>query len=650
VLYQLLKHFPKNAYPLTLVHDPDALLEDESVLTALVKQGFQFLFEPNPIHLRYQVERIKPFSIKKPVIIRSEKPLSELPYDLWRQGQHVHLSLNNFFPNLSYPMVQQLTPSQIKYLGRISQPTKRLGHDGTIKFILKEVFGIDVNHLGQPDYFLLWLSEYHQRVEPMANVFFEFLIKRLEATSVYSDWPAAEMISNKDKFIDVLQGLWGDYVGKMSGKPIGEPTAHYYVNFEESDLLQTELAKLVQAGYIQPVRVTETEDLPYWIKPGVIAESENLNLRRFEQLQEVLKSYGPAGYVKYHWEEWQQLALKWAEFTSLRYRPSLKLEEDQKEFFRKKQEEINAAFLIWLRGKYSYWAGRQLPTPHHLYHIPHYLAYERSKNNINQVALLVLDGMALADWKTIHSAWLVRHKDWKFEEKLLLAQVPTITAISRQALVSGMRPMEFADYLKDNRQEPKWWTSFWEKQQIASSDIVYDRLVKDTTGWNPSWIGKPRLQIVCMIKNNLDDMIHSAVHGAKGFYAELGLWLDGDSKGLEKILEQLINLSFSIFVTSDHGHVEATGFGKITDEGLTVETRAKRARVYNDINFASQNKEKLRPSFLWHDDNLLPEETWALMPEQCHAYVGEGEIVVAHGGVSLEEVIVPFVKIEKQYG
>jgi hypothetical protein len=112
----------------------------------------------------------------------------------------------------------------------------------------------------------------------------------------------------------------------------------------------------------------------------------------------------------------------------------------------------------------------------------------------------------------------------------------------------------------------------------------------------------------------------------------------------------LLKQGFTLFLTSDHGHVEATGFGKIVDEGLTVETRAKRARVYNNIDFASQNKEKLMPSFLWHDDNVLPEETWVLMPEKYHAYVREDEVVVAHGGASLEEVIVPFVRITSKHG
>ena len=225
--------------------------------------------------------------------------------------------------------------------------------------------------------------------------------------------------------------------------------------------------------------------------------------------------------------------------------------------------------------------------------------------------------------------------------------MPTITSISRQALISGLRPIEFAESLKDNRQEPNLWSAFWRENQIAESDIVYDRLSKATEKDFPVWVDKPRMKVVCMVKNDLDDIIHNAMGGSKGFFSDLNIWLDTGSQYLEKLLEALLDKRFSIYVTSDHGHVEAVGFGKITDEGLTVETRAKRARVYSNLGFASKNQEKCSPSFIWHGDNLLPEETWALIPEKNNAYVSEGEIVVAHGGASLEEVVVPFVRIEK---
>ena len=348
-------------------------------------------------------------------------------------------------------------------------------------------------------------------------------------------------------------------------------------------------------------------------------------------------------------QEWQQLAHDWAEFTILRYKPGLKLETKQEAFYSNKQKEINATFLVWLTERYSFLAGRQLPTPHHLYHVPSYLAYSMSKGTIDKVALLVMDGMALADWKTIHNVWRRRHQDWKFNDKLLLAQIPTITAVSRQALISGLRPMDFAGSLIDTRKEPKLWESFWEKQKVAETDIVYNRLPKNIGNSHPHWIDKPRLQVICMVKSNLDDMIHSALHGNRGFFSDLELWLEGDSNKLEEILDKLLEKGFTIYLTSDHGHVEATGFGKITDEGLTVETRSKRARVYTDYNFASLNQEKYSQSFLWHGDNLLPRDTWALMPKKNHAFIAENEIVVAHGGAAIEEVVVPFVKIEKTH-
>ena len=647
MLDQLLSYFPEKTYPLTLAHDPDRLLEDESVLAALVERGFELVSEPDPVRLCYRKERLKPFLIEKPVIIRTEKALNELPYDLWQEGHCVQLSLNTFFPKLSYPVIQQLSPSQIWKLGEVQPPPKRLGHDGTIQFVMREVFGVDLIRLHHTDYLLLWLGEYHIQAEPMADIFLEFLIKQINVIPLYTLWPITEIITNKNRYLELLQSLWDEYINQKTGKQIGESKAPYNVNFDKSDLLQSHLAKIVQVGHLQPVKIADYEELPYWIKPGVIEETENVELRRFGQLEESFSIQSPGTIETYRWEDWQQLAHDWAEFTLLRYKPGLKLESEQEAFFKEKQDEVNTAFLAWLRERYSSLAGRQLPRPHHLYHVPGYLAYERSKGAIERVALLVMDGMALADWKVVHNAWRIRHKEWKFYEKLLIAELPTITAISRQALISGLRPMAFADSLKDNRQELKLWTAFWEKHQVARSDIVYDRLPKNIGNSFPSWVDKPRLKIVCMVKNNLDDMIHNALHGSKGFFSDLALWLEGDSQELETVLEELMQRGFTIFVTSDHGHIEATGFGKITDEGLTVETRAKRARVYDNLDFASQNQEKCSPSFLWHGDNLLPEDIWALMPEKDHAYISENEIVVAHGGATIEEVVVPFVRIEK---
>lgn len=97
-------------------------------------------------------------------------------------------------------------------------------------------------------------------------------------------------------------------------------------------------------------------------------------------------------------------------------------------------------------------------------------------------------------------------------------------------------------------------------------------------------------------------------------------------------------------MTSDHGHIEASGFGSIS-EGLTVHTRGKRARVYSDINFAKQNQQSVSPSMIWSGDGLLPDSIFALIPKENHAFVPHERTVIAHGGASISEVVVPLVTI-----
>ncbi|KAA3657253.1 MAG: PglZ domain-containing protein, partial [Chloroflexi bacterium] len=92
--------------------------------------------------------------------------------------------------------------------------------------------------------------------------------------------------------------------------------------------------------------------------------------------------------------------------------------------------------------------------------MPHLLAAQRERGQPRH-ALLVLDGMSLADWLLIRSRWQARQRNWQIQEQLVLAQIPTVTAVSRQALVSGLRPADFGDSLSHNRQEAKLWRQFW---------------------------------------------------------------------------------------------------------------------------------------------------------------------------------------------
>jgi hypothetical protein len=93
--------------------------------------------------------------------------------------------------------------------------------------------------------------------------------------------------------------------------------------------------------------------------------------------------------------------------------------------------------------------------------------------------------------------------------------------------------------------------------------------------------------------------------------------------------------------------VEAIGIGA-PSEGVTAETRGKRARVYRDRAVAERAHGRFSDTDIWADDSLLPNDAFVLLPRARTAFTTAGELVVTHGGTTLDEMIVPFVTIEDE--
>jgi hypothetical protein len=147
-----------------------------------------------------------------------------------------------------------------------------------------------------------------------------------------------------------------------------------------------------------------------------------------------------------------------------------------------------------------------------------------------------------------------------------------------------------------------------------------------------------------LVDDALDEIMHGATQGAAGAQAALRVWTSRASPQLEATLGGLLARGFAIHVTSDHGHVEAQGSGQ-PSEGVTVQTRGRRARVYADERFARSVQRGFPDTILWEQDPLLPPSTWVLMPRGRAAFARSGELVVTHGGPTLDEVVVPLVTI-----
>src|SRR5690606_654630 len=106
----ILRHFPEQGASLYVVGDPDHLFADEDLLAALYAWGYFLIEERDPVQLRHRIIQLNGVDRGRSLLIVTDGPVNQVPYDLWQQATCVNLSLPRFFPNLAYPVLQALTP------------------------------------------------------------------------------------------------------------------------------------------------------------------------------------------------------------------------------------------------------------------------------------------------------------------------------------------------------------------------------------------------------------------------------------------------------------------------------------------------------------------------------------------------------------
>lgn len=637
-----LSHFPPRTHALTLVADPDGVLADEELATDLAGRGFRRIGDADPVLLRLHVEQARPWTRERPLIVVTDGQLRELPYDLWQQGHHVSLSLGRFFPNLAYPIVKVLSPEQRARLSAVPSPPAPLTRRGSLGFVLRHVFSADVDELHQPAALIAWLNDVHGRDEYVPSEVAQYLLAALREVPVYAGWPLDDLVGSAEAFSRFVREQWRGYVQETTGRLLAEGPVGYVLDFENDHGLQDDLARLVRSGAVEPVGVEKPEQLPAWARAGVLGEGEDGRRRRIAELvadlDERLAGMEEAG----RWAEWQAIARVWAELSALSSDAGMGAQVSDVEAVSALRDRLDTGFEGWLVGHYAPSGGQALPTPHHVHHIPHYLAYEWRQGRSDRVALLVLDGMSLSDWSLIGATWRVRRPRWRFQEQSVLAQIPTITAISRQALVSGLRPMDFAATIGTTAAEPALWRAFWAREEVPARACEYVRLALDRDEAPALPVGAARM--LCLVDYSIDEITHGASLGAADVVASLGIWLDQVSPRLEAMIDLLLVHGFTVYIGSDHGHVEARGIGQ-PSEGLAVATRGGRARIYRGEHLAVSVQSAYHGVVPWSHDGVLPDDVWVVMPGGRTAFAPLNDTVVTHGGTTIDEVVVPFVTI-----
>jgi hypothetical protein len=138
----------------------------------------------------------------------------------------------------------------------------------------------------------------------------------------------------------------------------------------------------------------------------------------------------------------------------------------------------------------------------------------------------------------------------------------------------------------------------------------------------------------------IDEIVHGAMLGKRGISSQIAEWCA--SGFVERLFFLLAEHGYSIYLTADHGNVEAEGIGRLS-QGVVSELRGERVRAYRSAALAASVPEDI-DAFRFDLAGLPPDFLPLYAGTRC-AFVSQGDQVVAHGGMSVEELIVPFVKV-----
>ena len=677
----ILGHFTPEiaeATRVTVAVDADRLITEEAILRQLRRRQFDLLLQDDDISFRYAYEhryrRLWDAGGQAHLVVAVQgeaRDSDRLPFDVEnearRQGRWLKLSVSELFPQLAPGVLRSLDRSVFDALFDAQAqdpPPRRLSAKATRDFVLRHVYGVSPETITTPAGLLKVLLRWHYRRFRVPTDFDEHLLRALRGNDRWAHWPLEKIIPNRDAFFAFLNERWPLFVRRTL---VGEAVAPAATDlrspgppelpFDHGDV-RVYIDNLFQEGLLEPAEGFDAAQAPEaWMRLGIRTDDEEHRNERFSRLLERSESELPSADDTHR--EWVEFAWLWAKLVALRWELGPGVSPLDSERVEGLHDRVEAEFADWMRSNFaSLYNLSAYERPVAVHQIPRHMALERSASGTDdsqhtravRQALVLVDGLALDQWIVLRNALREQLGDrLDVLEDACFAWVPTSTAVSRQAIFSGKEPFAFGSTVDDTRHERRHWRTFWEGHGLSGPEVGYvvegrNRVEADFLDEVRRTAESGRLRVLGIVVNKIDEAIHATTTGSSGLHAQVRQWAHDGT--LAQLLDALIERGFDVIVTSDHGNVEAHGMGRL-DAGSVVESRSVRAHVFRDRNTRAAAAASFPDAIEWPARSGLPNDFFPLIAPGRRAFLGEGRYAVGHGGIALEEVIVPFIKIRQ---
>lgn len=655
----ILQEFVPHVSRLTLVADPDSLLTEEKLSLELRARRFDLIEFNDHVEFRYAYESQyrsiwdRGEHTDLVVILRLEDTeLESLPFDLLQKGRKLAFSLGNLFPNMSYPVIEQLDRGDLDALfeAQTMMPAERMGDNATKDFILRHVFRIAPELINNEVHLLQTLLRLHYSKTQVPDLLIQRFIELLRTQEAFTSWPLEQIIPDSSLFYAFLQERWPKFL-EMMGKTyqVGEGASKYSLKFPGPNSLPFDhqdiriyIDNLFLEGKLTPIEMDVIDTSSHaWVRSGIVTEESADDECRISGLFELVQEQLPS--IDARHSEWIQFALKWAELSSLVHCAGNVQQQSRLKDF---GGNVNQKFSLWLEQHFASLINLPPTNPAMVHQIPRHLARKMEECENNAVALIVLDGLSLDQWVTVRHILKTQIENLVMRESATMAWIPTLTSVSRQSIFSGKEPLYFPASIKTTNNEVKLWKQFWEGYGLSRLDVAYKRGLGDGNVFDAleATIHPQKTKVVGLVVDKIDKIMHGMQLGTAGMHNQIKQWCQG--KFLADLIELLLDRGYQLWLTADHGNIEGAGAGR-PSEGVLAETRGERVRVYPTAELRAQVAESFPSAHEWNPIGL-PSDFYPLLAGGYDAFVSPGKTIVGHGSMAIEEAIVPLVKLEKR--
>ena len=332
------------------------------------------------------------------------------------------------------------------------------------------------------------------------------------------------------------------------------------------------------------------------------------------------------------------------------------------EILESQKSEANTLFFKFIKKNYQDWLmSHDSPTFSHTlfkdYVVPHL-------NDENGLLWIVIDNLRYDQYRVIEP--LINNHYKKDEEHSYFSILPTATQYARNAIFSGMMPSEM------EKRYPRYWKNDTDdggknmfeneflSEQIRRMNLKinheYYKIIslKDGKDLANNYNGTKQNDLTVVVYNFVDMLSHSKTEmevikelaGDDKAYRSLTLsWFKNSP--LFEIVQKAQQLGQKLIITTDHGTINCKHPSKVIgDKNISSNLRYKTGRSLSyenkDVYSVRNPKDIFLPSITFNSPFVFAkEDLFFAYPNNYNHFVKYYKNTYQHGGVSLEEMIIP---------